>query len=146
MAENQEFRHIVRVANTDLAGEKKAADALRKIKGVSHSMANAICHLAGTDRNAQIGMLPDAEVKKIAAVVQDPVGAGVPVWMLNRRKDYETGADMHLIVNDLTFTKDNDIKRLKKVRAYRGIRHSSGLPTRGQRTRSNFRRNKGKKR
>jgi len=64
--------------------------------------------------------------------------------MLNRRKDYETGEDKHLLSSDLAFTKDNDIKMLKKIKSYKGMRHAFGLPVRGQRTRSNFRRNKGK--
>ena len=44
----------------------------------------------------------------------------------------------------MSFTQDNDIKMLKKIKSYKGIRHSLGLPVRGQRTRSNFRKNKGK--
>jgi len=48
------------------------------------------------------------------------------------------------LVGDLKFTKENDIKLLKKVKSYRGMRHALGLPVRGQRTKSNFRRNKGK--
>ena len=44
----------------------------------------------------------------------------------------------------MAFTQDNDIKMMKKMRSYKGIRHSLGLPVRGQRTKSNFRKNKGK--
>ncbi len=69
---------------------------------------------------------------------------GTPVWMLNRRKDLELGEDRHLITSDLTFTQDNDIKMLKKIRSYKGVRHILGQPVRGQRTKSNFRKNKGK--
>jgi small subunit ribosomal protein S13 len=68
----------------------------------------------------------------------------MPIWLKNRRKDYETGVDKHLLGTDLDLTQENDIKRLKKVKAYRGIRHIHGQPSRGQRTKSNFRRNKGK--
>ena len=144
MAE-QEFKHIVRVSNTDLMGEKVIVDALRKVKGVSFMFANATCKLAGVERYKRAGDLSDAEVAKLQAVLDNPVKAGIPEWMLNRRKDYETGEDKHLLVNDLTFTKDNDIKRLKKIKSYRGVRHQAKLPVRGQRTRSNFRPNKGKR-
>jgi len=51
---------------------------------------------------------------------------------------------MHLVTSELDFAKSNDIRLLKKIKAYRGVRHMYGLPVRGQRTRSNFRRNKGK--
>jgi len=59
--------------------------------------------------------------------------------MKNRRSDPETGEEKHLVGTDLDMKKDFDIRRMKKIRSYRGIRHTSGLPVRGQRTRSNFR-------
>ena len=64
--------------------------------------------------------------------------------MLNRRKNYEDRKNIHVITGDLIFSNENDIKRLKKIRSYRGVRHGMGLPLRGQRTKSNFRKNKGK--
>jgi len=64
--------------------------------------------------------------------------------MANRRRDLETNENKHLIVADLDYTRENDIKRLRKLKTYKGDRHSKGLPARGQRTRSNFRKNKGK--
>ncbi len=64
--------------------------------------------------------------------------------MLNRRKDVETGEDKHIVTTDINFVNDNDIKVMKMIRCYKGIRHSMGLPVRGQKTRSNFRKNKGK--
>ena len=59
-------------------------------------------------------------------------------------KDYETGKDKHLTVADLTFTQDNDIKIMKKIKSYKGVRHILEQPVRGQKTKSNFRKNKGK--
>ena len=44
----------------------------------------------------------------------------------------------------LSFTQDNDIKMMKKIKSYKGVRHILGQPVRGQRTKSNFRKNKGK--
>ena len=143
---DKDFRHIVRVANTDLVGEKKVVDALRKVKGVSFMTANAICMKAGVKRTLRMGDLAESDVKKLQAVLEDMHGAGIPIWLLNRRQDQETGDNSHLLTNDLLFVKDNDIKRLRKIKSYRGVRHALGLPVRGQRTRSNFRKNKGKKR
>lgn len=141
--QDEDFNYIVRVANSDLDGKKPVVDALRKIKGVSFMFANAMCSVAGIDRNAITGKLSKSDIKKLQAVIDDP--SAIPKWLLNRRKDYETGQDMHLVVNELIYQRDNDIKRLRKIKSYRGVRHSSDLPVRGQRTKSNFRKNKGKK-
>ena len=74
----------------------------------------------------------------------DPLKYNAPSWILNRRKNYEDGKDYHIITGNLSFAEENDVKKLKKIRSYRGVRHGMGLPVRGQRTKSNFRRNKGK--
>ncbi|MFH0936484.1 MAG: 30S ribosomal protein S13 [Candidatus Woesearchaeota archaeon] len=63
----------------------------------------------------------------------------IPSWLKNRRKDYETGQDEHITGTDLKFKKDTDIKRMRKIKTYRGMRHSYGLPVRGQRTKGHFR-------
>ncbi len=144
MAQNQEFRHILRVINTDLDGNKPVLQALRKIKGVSFMFSNAVLTSAKVDKDKKAGYLEDAEIKRIEEVLRNPLGHKIPAWMLNRQNDYETGDDMHLMSADLTYQVDNDTKRLKKIRAYRGVRHMLGLPMRGQRTKSNFRKNKGK--
>ena len=137
-----EFNHIVRILNTDLEGKKKTVDALRKLHGVSFMYANAICVISKVPKDVRAGELTEAQLQKLETTIKSPIG--MPIWLLNRRKDYETGADRHLLVTELDLTKDNDIKRLKKIKAYRGIRHIHGQPSRGQRTKSNFRRNKGK--
>lgn len=139
-----EFRHIVRVANTDLDGKKHILIALTKIKGVGVQFANMALSIAGVDKTKKAGDLLDAEVKKIDDILNNPSKYNAPDWLLNRRFDYETGENMHLLNAELSFQKDNDIKRLKKIKTYRGLRHQWGLPVRGQKTKSNFRRNKGK--
>ncbi|MDD5650977.1 MAG: 30S ribosomal protein S13, partial [Candidatus Nanoarchaeia archaeon] len=60
----------------------------------------------------------------------------------NRRKDPETGEDQHVISTDLKMKKDFDIKMMRKMKSYKGMRHSFGLPVRGQRTRAHFRHGK----
>jgi|TARA_B100001971_G_C18190012_1_gene538033 small subunit ribosomal protein S13 len=146
--ENQEqksdFKHIVRIANTDLPGEKGILYSLRKIKGVGFMFANMACNLSKVEGSKRVGDLNDDEVNKLDSVIKEPNKFNVPKWILNRRNDYETGEDKHIILGDLKFTTDNDIKRLMKIKCYRGSRHGFGLPVRGQRTKSNFRKNKGK--
>tara|TARA_Y100000310_G_C20314345_1_gene637713 strand:- start:111 stop:632 length:522 start_codon:yes stop_codon:yes gene_type:complete len=139
-----DFKYFVRIANTDLDGNKAIGNALKKIKGISFMFSNMICNLAGVDKTIKSGYLKDDEVKKLDDVLNSLSNYNVPAWMLNRRKNYEDGKDSHLITGNLTFTEENDIKRMKKIRSYRGVRHGVGLPVRGQRTKSNFRRNKGK--
>jgi len=144
MAEEQAIKHLVRIANTDLNGTQALLYALRKIKGVGTMYANAVCKVAGMDEAKKIGTLSDAEIKKIDEIVKDPLKYNIPVWLLNRKKDPETGQNKHLLTSELQFTVENDIKFMKKIKSYKGIRHMFGLTVRGQRTRSNFRKNKGK--
>lgn len=139
MAEqNQEFKQLVRIGGADIPGNKKVYYALRKIKGVSYSFSNAVCKVANIDRNMKIGALKDDEIRKIGEILNEPL-KHMPSCMLNRRKDYDDGVDKHLISTDIKFRTDFDIKRLKKIKAYRGMRHAAGLPVRGQRTRAHFR-------
>ncbi|MCF7872080.1 30S ribosomal protein S13 [Candidatus Woesearchaeota archaeon] len=139
-----EFKHIVRIANTDLDGNKHVLFAMTKIKGVNIMYANMVLGISGVQKTKKAGNLSDTEVTKINEVINNPKNHDVPTWLYNRRKDYETGEDFHILNADLTFTKDNDLKRLKKIKSYRGLRHQWGLPVRGQKTKSNFRRQKGK--
>lgn len=142
--EDSSFRYIVRVANTDLDGKKQLKQALLKVKGVSYTYSNMVCTLSGVDKNKRIGDMTDEEISKVDSVVRNPASYGAPEWMFNHRKEQETGADMHFISADLDFSKENDLKILKMTKSYKGLRHQWGLPLRGQRTRSNFRKNKGK--
>ncbi len=139
-----EFKHIVRVANTDLQGNKPTVVAMKKIKGVDISYANAALNTAGIDKNKKAGNLLDKEVEKLDDILANPGKYELPEWIYNRRKDYETGRDIHIMGPDLEITKDTDLKRLKKVKSYRGLRHQWGLTTRGQRTKANFRNKRGK--
>ena len=144
MEQKDSFKHIIRVANTDLDGNKKTYHALKKIKGAGFAFIHAVCFVSKVDAQKKAGNLTDKEVEQLDAVFKSPLQFQIPKWMLNRENDYETGEDKHLLGGDLKFTVENDIRRLKKIKSYRGIRHMLGQPTRGQRTRSNFRRNKGK--
>src|SRR3989339_221528 len=143
--EDKDFRHIVRIVNTDLDGSKPIANALRKIKGIGFMYSNMIITFAGIPKNKKCGTLSDAEIRQLDEIIRNAEKYGAPTWMFNRRRDLETNQDMHLLTADLDFVRSNDIKLLKKMKCYRGVRHSIGQPVRGQKTRSNFRRNKGKK-
>ncbi len=131
---------LVRIMSTDIPGSKRVYAGLTRIKGVSWSFANALCKKIGINKNKKTEELKKEEIEKIEEFIKNPE---LPSFLLNRRKDLETGEDKHLSISDLDLVKSFDIKRLKKIKSYRGKRHSVGLPVRGQRTKAHFRR-KGK--
>jgi small subunit ribosomal protein S13 len=140
-SEKKYEERVVRILSEDIEGGMKIYPGLKKIKGVSWGLANAVCEVLKIDKNRKVGSLTSDEVKKISDFIKNPK---VPEFITNRRHDFKTGEDKHLSGTDLELQTEFDIKRLKKIRSYRGIRHSAGLPTRGQRTRSNFRKNRRK--
>ncbi len=135
----QETKRIVRVMTTDIDGQLALERALRKIKGVSFMFSKSVCTELNLDCKKKVGDVPEEEIKKIEEFIKNPK---LPEWMLNRRKDSETGENLHLSMAQLQLKKREDINTLRRIRAYRGIRHELGQPTRGQRTRSTFRTNK----
>lgn len=135
----EQLKGIVRIAGTDIKGEKKLYVSLQRIKGIGPALANAICLISNLDRNKKVGTLTDKEIKKLEEIMNDPLKFGVPAWMLNRRGDPETGKDIHIIGPTLKYTQQQDIKRMMEIKSYKGVRHALGLPVRGQRTKSSFR-------
>jgi small subunit ribosomal protein S13 len=140
--ETKDFFSIVRIVQTDIPGNKNILTGLTYIKGVSWAISSAICKILQIDPNKKISELEKKEIEIITEFLKNPK---LPDFLMNRRKDFETGEDSHIITAKLDMTKEFDIRRLKKIRSYRGLRHAFGHPTRGQRTRSHFRA-KGKKR
>ncbi len=131
-----EFRHIVRMAGRDLPGDKQVQLALSDIKGVSTTYARATTTLAGIDPKVKLGDLSKEQVEQLETIIKNPSQYGFPNWMLNRRKDYEVGKDLHLIGTDIDVAVRSDIGRERRIRSRHGIRHELGLPVRGQRTRT----------
>ena len=86
----EQFRSIVRVLNTDIDGNKKVFMALKRIRGIGFMFSNAICNNLSIERDRKIGTLTVEDVKKIEELVENPVS--LPKWLLNRRRDYDTGS------------------------------------------------------
>jgi small subunit ribosomal protein S13 len=139
VVKKEETKLVVRVMNTDLNGEKPLKNALLGIKGISHAMSKAVCLAAGLDPNMKLGLLSEGNIAKLEAVIKEPTKYGIPAWLLNRRREPETGADLHLVGADLEIAKKFDIQKMIDLKTYKGVRHMLGLPVRGQRTRSSFR-------
>jgi len=135
----QEYRHIVRIVGNDIPGERKILIGLTQIKGIGYNFATAITDTLKINTNSNIGNLTDANVQAIEKLITDPIGGNFPIWFLNRRKDIETGGNLHLLTSDIPFTLRNDIERERVTASWRGYRHLSGLKVRGQRTRTSGR-------
>ena len=130
------FRHILRIAGADVAGTLKAVYAVTKIKGINISLANAILKKADVNPDARVGFLTESEVDRIEEIIQDPAKYSLPGWLFNRRKDGETGKDMHITSAELVLKTKNDIDQAKEIRSWRGYRHAYSLKVRGQRTKT----------
>ncbi len=130
------FKHIVRIADTDLDGSKPVMIALTGIKGISLRMARAITNALGLNPKAKLGELDDETINKLKKFVEEELEQHIPSWMFNRRKDPHSGKDLHLLSKDVDFAKMLDIERLIRIKCYRGVRHAKGYKVRGQRTRS----------
>jgi small subunit ribosomal protein S13 len=133
--EQEEIKHIIRIANTDLDGNKSVQYSLTGIKGISRRAARIISDISGVDPTTTMGYLDDDKIEALKETV-DKVESVLPEWMLNRRKDILLGKDKHIIGTDIILIKREDINNLKKIRSYKGIRHERGHKVRGQRTKS----------
>ena len=97
-------------------------------------MANTIVKLGNLKADSRLGNLTDAEISKIEDIISDFSKYSIPSRLVNRRKDLESGRDIHLITADLTLSTKNDIDFMKNIKSWKGVRHSLGLKVRGQRT------------
>ncbi len=114
---------MARIAGIDLPKNKRAEVGLTYIFGIGKTTSETILAKAGVDKNKRVGELTDEEVAKIRSVIQT---------------DFKVEGAMRTEVQ-------MNIKRLMDIGSYRGLRHRKGLPVRGQRTRTNARTRKGKR-
>jgi small subunit ribosomal protein S13 len=139
---SKEFRHITRICETDLDGTLNVTHAISRIKGVGINMANAIVEKGGVNPKSRLGFLSEQELQKLENVIQDPMKYDLPNWIFNRRKDLDTGRDLHLTGSDLVLQTKTDIDLMKASKSWKGYRHSYGLKVRGQRTKTTGRKGK----
>lgn len=130
---------LVRVSGTDLNGDKPISKAILGIKGIGWTMSNAICAAGGFDPNEKLKDFDETKISKIEEIIRNPIKFGVPPFLVNRRRDIETGSDMHLTSSDLEVATRFDVQRYVDLKTYRGWRHMLGQPVRGQRTKAKFR-------
>jgi len=139
-AENtdENFRYIVRIANTDIDGNRSLMMGIQSIKGVGPRVAAIVARRIGLDPRGKMGNLTEAETEKIEKIVLSYPDYA-PSWAVNRQDDIETGEDRHIFGVDLDITNRADVNRMRMIRSYKGLRHEQGHRVRGQRTRSNGR-------
>lgn len=113
---------MARIAGVDIPSEKQVQIALTYIYGVGPKFARDILAAANVEPTTRVKDLTEAEEQRIREIVD---------------RDYTVEGDLQRLVT-------NNIKRLKDINAYRGLRHKAGLPVNGQRTRTNARTRKGK--
>ncbi|MFA6357192.1 MAG: 30S ribosomal protein S13 [Candidatus Omnitrophota bacterium] len=114
-----------RIIGVDIPKEKKIEIALTYLYGVGRAVSNIVLKEAGIDPNKRAKDLSEEEVSRITAILQK---------------------GSLRIEGDLRRDISQNIKRLMDIGSWRGMRHKKGLPVRGQRTRTNARTRKGKKR
>ncbi len=114
---------MARIAGVDLPKNKRGCISLTYIFGIGNTKAKEILDKVGVDYNVKVNDWNDDNIKQIAKLIQDE----------------------YLVEGELRSEVQTNIKRLMDIACYRGLRHRRGLPVRGQRTQTNARTRKGKK-
>jgi small subunit ribosomal protein S18e len=86
------------------------------------------------------GELTSEELERIVTIIQNPTQYKIPTWFLNRQRDIVDGKDSQILANGVDSKLRDDLERLKKIRAHRGLRHYWGLRVRGQHSKTTGRR------
>jgi len=113
---------MARIAGTELQDNWRVVYALTKIKGIGWTLSEKIINSVGIESNKRISDLKAEDIAKVTSELEK----------------YPTEGDLMRKVR-------GSVSRLQTIGSYRGIRHSRGLPVRGQRTRSNARTKRGKR-
>jgi ribosomal protein S13 len=91
---------------------------------------------SGYSKTCSAGELNSDELERIVTIIQNPTQFKIPTWFLNRQKDIVDGKDYQILSNAVDSKLRDDLERLKKIRAHRGLRHFWGLRVRGQHTKT----------
>jgi small subunit ribosomal protein S13 len=110
-------RTMARISGVNLPNQKRLEIGLTYIFGIGRSLSNKIIRAAGLDPNMKCEKLEESQVNQLRKIIES---------------DYKTEGELKREIL-------SNIKRLKEINSYRGIRHSKNLPSRGQRTKTNSR-------
>jgi len=136
VVQDSNFQQLLRIANTNIDGKAKVMYAFTGIRGIGRRFSNVVCKKADIDLHKRAGELSNEEIEKVMTIISHPRQFKIPNWMLNRQKDIKDGKFSQVISNNLDTKLRDDIERLKKIRAHRGLRHYWSLRVRGQHTKT----------
>lgn len=114
---------MARIASTNIPNEKRVEIGLTYLFGIGLTLSKKILKVTGVNPDTRVKDLSEVELEKIRTYIS---------------KNYRVESDLKMEISQ-------NIKRLKEIGTYRGIRHTKGLPVRGQRTKTNGRTKRGKK-
>ncbi len=114
---------MARISGVTIPSEKQIGTALTYVYGIGPKTSGDILTAAKVDVTVRVKNLTDAEVSRIQDIINEK----------------------HVVEGELQRVVTTNIKRLKDIKAYRGLRHQANLPSRGQRTKTNARTRRGKK-
>jgi small subunit ribosomal protein S13 len=115
---------VARVARVDIPDNKRVAVALTYIKGIGDTSARNILAEASVDADTRVKDLTETELSSIRDIIEN----------------------QYIVEGDLAQRIRTNVSRLREINSYRGVRHKSGLPVRGQKTQKNARTRKGRQR
>ena len=113
---------MARIAGVNIPTQKKLGVALTYVYGIGNKLSKDVCVKANVDSGMRVQDLSESEIKNVSDVI----------------------SSSFLVEGDLRREVSGNIKRLKDLGTYRGVRHRKNLPCRGQRTHTNARTRKGK--
>ncbi len=114
---------MARISGVTIPSEKQVHVALTYVYGIGHTTSVSILKRAKVEETVRVKDLTDAEIGRIQEIINN---------------DYTVEGELQRVVS-------GNIKRLKDINAYRGLRHKANLPSRGQRTKTNARTRRGRK-
>jgi len=114
---------MARIAGVELPSQKRVEIGLTYIYGIGRSSSNDILHEAGVNPDTRVKDLTESEINLIQTIIQ---------------RNFRVEGELRRIVQ-------GNIRRLVDIGSYRGLRHRRGLPVRGQRTRTNARTKRGRR-
>jgi small subunit ribosomal protein S13 len=143
--EKENFKHVVRIVNKDIPGHQTIGESLTIVYGISNRLGRIIESVFEKKINKHIdkvGYLTEEEIRLLEKTINN-IHNEVPFWVLNRAKLFTQGDKKHLTMADLRLELRKDLQRLGRIKSYRGLRLQWGLPVRGQKTKSTFRKSGG---
>ena len=139
-ADEEGRRGIIRLAGKDVLGHIPLRRALLAVKGIGHTTSKSVAKIIAKElkvtEDVKVGTFTDAQIEQIDDILARIQDHGLPSYLLNRRKDAETGKDVHNTMSDLIFSTRQDIEKEKKLYSWKGYRHAYGQKVRGQRTKN----------